>query len=423
MLVSLTYQQNTMKHSITTKIVLNHRFQRKDGTYTLALRVTYLREAKLFTLSEMSLSKADFEKVETGKARGELKEIQIKINAIEAKAKAIIETLSPFSFELFKLEFEGKATFQKQVIENDIFSYFVKAIEQLKAEKRLGTASSYQASLSSLKAFSNREKLTFQEINVDFLKRYETCMLGNKSSPTTIGIYLRNVRTLYNKAISEGIITIDKKPFGRGQYTIPTGNNIKKALTKVDVERIIAYEVKDGTNEHFARDLWYFSYLSNGMNMKDIALLKQKNIQGDKLIFQRAKTAKTTRSKPKLIAVMLQNQQLEIIQRWGNEKSNPETYLFPILSENMSAEDERKIIRQKTQTINKYMKRIGKALELELTLTTYVARHSFATVLKRAGAPIGVISEMLGHSDLKTTENYLDSFTDETLMDYAKMLI
>ena len=402
--------------------MLNHRFQRKDGTQPLALRVTYLREAKLFTLSEMSLNKVDFEKVEIGKARGELKDMQLKLQAIEAKAKAIIETLSPFSFEIFKQQFEGKAEFQKQVIENDLFSYFVKAIEQLKSEERLGTANAYQCSLSSLKAFSNREKLTFQEISVEFLKKYENWMLAKHSSPTTIGIYLRNVRTLYNKAISEGIITIDKKPFGRGQYTIPTGNNVKKALTKADIERIIAYQVKEGSSEHFAKDLWYFSYLSNGMNIKDIALLQHKNVQSDKLIFQRAKTAKTTRNKPKLIAVILQQQQLDIIQHWGNPKTSNETYLFPILSENKNAEEERKIVRQKTKTINMHMKRIGMELGLELTLTTYVARHSFATVLKRAGAPIGVISEMLGHSDLKTTESYLDSFSDETLIDYAKML-
>jgi len=103
-----------MKHSVTTKIVLNHRFQRKDGTHSLAVRVTYLREAKLFTLSEISLSKADFEKIVIGKTRGELKDIQLKLQAIEAKAKAIIETLSPFSFEIFKAQFEGKAEFQNK---------------------------------------------------------------------------------------------------------------------------------------------------------------------------------------------------------------------------------------------------------------------------------------------------------------------
>lgn len=411
-----------MKHSITTKIVLNHRFQRKDGTHSLALRVTFLRESKLFTISEINLSKADFEKIENGKARGALKDTQLKLQAIEAKAKGIIEALSPFSFEIFKTIFEGKEEFQKQVVENDLFSYFVKAIAQLRTEKRLGTACSYQCSLNSLKAFTNREKLSFQEITPDFLKKYEISMISKNTTLTTIGIYLRNVRTLYNRAVSEEIIIQDKKPFSRGQYTIPTGSNVKKALSKEDIDKIIAYDVQIGSNQHFARDIWYFSFLSNGMNIKDIALLKYKNIQGNKLIFQRAKTAKTTRSKPKLIVVILQAQQMEIIARWGNTKINDETYLFPILSEGLNDEDARRTILQKIQTINKYMKRIGKALGLELTLTTYVARHSFATVLKRGGAPIEVISEMLGHNDLKTTENYLDSFSDEILINYAKML-
>jgi len=412
-----------MKHSVTTKLVLNHRFQRKDGTFAVALRVTYLRNPKLFTIPEIYLTKSDFEKIQIGKARAELKEMQIMLNAIEVRAKEIIESLSPFSFELFKEQFEGRAEFQKQVIENDVFVHLEKAITQLKAEKREGTASSYGSSLSSLKAFTNRNKLSFNEITLEFLKKYEEWMAANNNSNTTIGIYLRNVRTVYNRAISEGVILEDKKPFGRGKYTIPTGSNVKKALTKEDVERIANYEVQENSTQHFARDMWYFSYLSNGMNMKDIALLKYKNIEGNKLTFQRAKTAKTTKGNPKMVSVLLQPKQQEIIKHWANEKKSLETYLFPILTEGMNAEKERKTIQQKTKIINKYMKRMGKALNIDLTLTTYVARHSFATVLKRGGAPLQVISEMLGHTDLKTTENYLDSFDDEMLEGYAKLLV
>lgn len=422
LLVNKQLDQLNMKHTVTTKIVLNHRFQRKDGTHSLALRVTYLREARLFTISEINLDKADFEKIQKGKARGDLKEIQLKLNAIETRAKGIIEKIVPFSFEIFKNQFEGKEEFQKQVIENDVFVYFVQKIAQLKAEKRLGTASSYQCSVNSLKAFTGRDKMGFQEINVNFLKNYERFMVQNGSSLTTVGIYLRNVRTIYNSAISEKLVDSDNKPFGRGKYVIPSGKNIKKALTKSDVEKISNYPVREDSTEYFARDMWYFSYLSNGMNVKDIALLKNQNIQRNKIIFQRAKTAKSTRSNPKFITVILQEPQLQIIHKWRNKDTREEAFLFPFLTENMSAEEERKTIQQKTKTINKYMKRIGEALSLDLKLTTYVARHSFATVLKRGGAPIEVISEMMGHTDLKTTENYLDSFSDEALSDYAKLL-
>ena len=80
-------------------------------------------------------------------------------------------------------------------------------------------------------------------------------------------------------------------------------------------------------------------------------------------------------------------------------------------------------IKQATKTINKYCKRIGEELEIETKITTYTARHSFATVLKRAGAPIEFISESLGHKDLKTTENYLDSFENETRQVYQRKLL
>lgn len=123
-----------------------------------------MREAKLFTLSEMNVSKENFEKLQQGKARGELKEMQLKLQAIEARAKEIIETLLPFSFDTFKDLFEGKTDFQKQIIENDVFTHFTKAIDKLKEENRVGTVSSYQCSFQSLTSFTERNKLGFHEM-------------------------------------------------------------------------------------------------------------------------------------------------------------------------------------------------------------------------------------------------------------------
>ncbi|MBK6978385.1 MAG: tyrosine-type recombinase/integrase [Cytophagaceae bacterium] len=165
------------------------------------------------------------------------------------------------------------------------------------------------------------------------------------------------------------------------------------------------------------------SYLCNGANMKDIALLKWKDIDSKRIVFVRAKTARTTKQDTKPVVVMLLPEIKEIILKWGLESKNPDDYIFGIVSQRDNSEDILKKVRQFIKTTNKYMKRIGTALELDLTLTSYSARHSFATVLKRSGAPIEFISESLGHKDLRTTENYLGSFEDDIKESYQKQLL
>jgi site-specific recombinase XerD len=112
----------------------------------------------------------------------------------------------------------------------------------------------------------------------------------------------------------------------------------------------------------------------------------------------------------------------EIINRWGNKPAYSDAYVFPLLEPALTAEKERAKIQHATKTINKYIKRVAAAVGIEKNVSTYTARHSFSTVLKRAGAPIELISESLGHSNLKTTESYLDSFEDTIKQQYAARL-
>jgi site-specific recombinase XerD len=118
----------------------------------------------------------------------------------------------------------------------------------------------------------------------------------------------------------------------------------------------------------------------------------------------------------------LQPETKAIIEKWGNKKKDGNTFIFPVLTGKETPVRQRQLIQQLTHTINDNMKDIAEDLEINMPLTTYVARHSFATVLKRSGASNELISEMLGHSNLKTTENYLGSFENDTLKDTTKAL-
>ena len=162
-----------------------------------------------------------------------------------------------------------------------------------------------------------------------------------------------------------------------------------------------------------AKDIWLFSYLVNGLNIKDIARLRYKNIEGDKLIFIRSKTERTTRQNQKPIIAVLIEDAKKIVDRWGIKPANPDTPdIFPILTEKISPQREYELIKQFTKNINKWIRRIALKVGVEKDVTTYTARHSFSTILKRSGASTEYISEALGHSNLQTTESYLDSFED-----------
>lgn len=181
------------------------------------------------------------------------------------------------------------------------------------------------------------------------------------------------------------------------------------------------YEPENESEEMY-RDFWIFSYLANGINVKDMIKLKYKDVRNDTIIFLREKTKKSNRVKPKPIVVPLTEEIKEIIEKWGNPDKAPNNYVFNYLSDGMNPVKELAVKKQLVKQINKYVRRIAKKVGIEKDVTTYVARHSFVTVLKRSGASLEFISEAVGHSNLRTTEGYADSFEDSIKKQFAKAL-
>lgn len=247
-------------------------------------------------------------------------------------------------------------------------------------------------------------------------------MLSNGKTYTTIAIYMRNLRHILNRAINCNILSRSRYPFGRDKekYSIPQDNNKKKALTIVDIERLFTFTTEDDS-EKLALAYWKFSYLCNGMNMADIANLKYEKIQGNGFTFYRQKTINTSKKK-KEIDVYLLPEAISIIDEIGNKPKMKESYIFPIYTPDMSEIDKFKRLKQHIKATNKYIDRIAKRLGIEFKVTTYWARHSYSTILKRSGASIEFISEQLGHQTTKPTINYLDKFEDEQRAENAKVL-
>lgn len=398
----------------TTTFILDTRRKKAGDVYPVKLRVIYKRQNRLYG-TVFDLTKDDFKKVMGEKPRDPYKAIRKKLEAVEDKAIKVINDLRDFTFDSFQEKFTNKLRDPKNV-----FDTFEEYIAELEDEARIGTAISYKCALTSIKKFHSKEYLEFHEITVPFLKKFENWSTIEGNGLTTVGIYLRCLRAIYNKAIVRKIAQIDEYPFGRGKYEIPSPRNIKKALKLQDIKKIFEYTP---TNEvvWFHRDLWIFSYLCNGANIKDICLLKYSDISGDTIIFRRAKTAKTNRNSKPIVAAYSADIS-PIIERWGNKPIAGDKYIFPVLVPGESEKRVKTIVTQLVKQINKYIKFVAKECTIEAEVTTYTARHSFATVLKRSGVSTSIISESMGHADEKTTENYLGSIEDPERMNIAKNL-
>lgn len=383
--------------------------KRKDGSATVHLRIVYNRFPKYYS-TKISLTQVEYIKMCDLRPKSDLQEKKRIVYSHLAKAYGIITKLDCFTFESFDQRYFATA------VSNDIFSYFIAYIEQLKATGRIGTAVSYEYASKKLSEFSSTKRLSFDTITVLFLRKWENWIILSGNSPTTVGFHSRCIKKLYNDAIRQGDAKQENYPFGdikKGLYSPPQPRNIKKALSLSNLKKIIEYKPIEASPEHLYRDMWVFSYLGNGINMKDICLLKYGHIKGESIHFERAKTINTNRNaKPISIALIKENQ--GIIDRWGNEKITDKTFIFPVLKGDETPAISRALIQQFTKQVNKYIKRIAKSVGIMENISTYSARHSFATVLKRSGTNLAYISEALGHSSLKTTESYLDSFEDDT---------
>jgi len=155
----------------------------------------------------------------------------------------------------------------------------------------------------------------------------------------------------------------------------------------------------------------------------DIAYLRWSDVQSEKIVFERAKTRNTKRDSASKIIVLRNKYIDEIIKKYSlTQAAKSNTLLFDIIDNTDSPESARKKVQQFTKVTNKWMKRIGEDLGFEMKLTTYVARHSFATILIRSGAPIALASQTLGHSNILTTQRYFAGFDLSAQAQYTQAL-
>ena len=285
-------------------------------------------------------------------------------------------------------------------------------INSLTSSGRKSYALSIKQLYNSLIEFNGHLDIPFAEMDIVWLRRYEAFLRRKGLAENTIGIRFRTLRSIYNVAIEEDAVSAELYPFKKLKVSKLHQETAKRALSKEDIERVLSYK---STNRYmrFPIDIFAFTYYCGGINFVDIAHLTKANIIDGRLIYKRQKTKK-------LIKIPLQPQAVALIEKYSNDESQ---YLFPILSDFHKTDiQQANRIHKVISKVNERLKQIGNALNLPITLTTYVARHSQATVMKRAGVSTAVIREIMGHSSERVTQIYLDSFDNEQVDNALKSL-
>lgn len=283
------------------------------------------------------------------------------------------------------------------------FNFIRSMITKKTAAKRDGTAKTYSDSLASFSSFRNGKDITFDDLNEDVINQYEAWMKNKGLKRNSSSCYLRTFKTLYLKAVEFGLT--DDRDIFRHVFT-GFATTTKRAISIDAIKAIRKLNLKDGSPLAFARDMFMLSLYLQGMAFVDIAYLKKSDIRNGQLQYSRKKTGQT-------LTVSWEKPMQEIVDAYSHlTKDTP--YLLPIITKQDGTE--RKQYEKAEHNVNRNLKKIGEMAGLHIPLTTYVARHSWASIMRDMGNDITVVGKGLGHSDIKTTQIYLSTIDNSTVM-------
>lgn len=314
-----------------------------------------------------------------------------------------------------KLDADGLAYTADDVIdefnrysrEYSLFNFMESIIIKLKQNGKTRTSETYFVTLNSFKKFRNGEDIMLDSLTSEVMEAYEAWHKQRGIAPNTISFYTRILRAVYNRAVEQDIIE-NRNPF-RHVYT-GVDKTVKRALPLATIKKIKALDLSLTPSLDFARDMFMLSFYLRGMSFIDMAFLKKTDLRNGYVSYRRRKTGQ------QLIIEWTIEMQM-ILDKYPENASD---YLLPIIRNPYT--NERCTYRNVGYNINRNLKRIAEMVGVQIPLTLYVARHSWASAAKAKGIPVSVISEGMGHDSETTTQIYLASL-DTSVVDKANSLI
>lgn len=389
----------------------------KNNQYPLKLRVysNIEQKAKQYDIKK-SYTKEDYKQINKTKVPKKFVDESIYLEAIKKKANDIAKNITPFSFEIFEKNYSSN-----RIDKTNLIDYYNDRIDEMIKNEQIGNADFYKSSLTAIKKFinpdtpNNVKNIHLMTIKTDWLKKFEKNIVEVKSgSLSTVGAYLRPLRAIYNIAIRENPMYEKSSPFKKGGYQIPASTKVKKALTKKDLRTLLESSPKTPEQQK-AKDYWFFSLYSQGMNVNDIARLRYKDFDFsiNKFYFFRNKTKNSRRKDLYSIDVFINDYLLEFIEKHKTTFDNQSQYIFPILSQNDDENEKKRKIRNFIRFINQHIKKLANDNGINPKISVNWARHTFATLGVNASLSLEEMRQFLGHQNARTTQIYVGSIEDE----------
>lgn len=389
------------------KLCLNKYRAKKNGEFPLVFQIIHKRKRRIIS-THIYLLETDFDK-ENGciilnpRTQMDIKKNNACIKKIKTKLNKIITQFKSDNYE-YKVADITDCFFGKKS-KAHLLPYMNKVVKELADQKRYGTLNAYKSTTNRVARYiSNNQDFCFNDITPQWLTDFVHHLYHDNLCKNTVNFYLRVFRAIYNRAANENTQGAYKEsPFQK--VRVKTTKTNKRALELIEFQKLTKLDVSFDPNLELAQDLFMFSYYCRGMSFVDMAFLKKTDIRNNTIYYKRKKNDEPLQIKiiPQLKALI-------------NKYKNKGEYLLPIIKENNQPPYNQ--YRAGLQQLNKSLKLISGILNLPQLLTSYVARHTWATTAKRSGIPISVISESMGHHSERTTNIYLASL-DTNVIDKA----
>lgn len=297
--------------------------------------------------------------------------------------------------------------FNRYANEYSLFNFMESIIVKLKQNGKVRTSETYKSALSSFKKFRQDEDIMLDCLTSEIMEAYEAWHKNRGVAPNTISFYTRILRAVYNRADDDDII--ENRNLFKHVYT-GVDKTVKRALPLPVIKKIKALDLSLNPSLDYAREMFLMSFYLRGMSFIDMAFLKKSDLKNGYVTYRRRKTGQ------QLIIEWTKEMQM-ILDKYPE---NATDYLLPIIRNPDT--NERRTYRNMGYNINHNLKKIAKMVGVQIPLTLYVARHSWASAAKAKGIPLSVISEGMGHDSEATTQIYLASL-DTSVVDRANSII
>ena len=401
----------------TFKAVLNNK-PKADGSYSILIRITLDRKRKYVNTGE-AVKKSEF-----NEKKGEVRKshpshesinasIQAKVNQVKKRIRKREEQGEHFTLEQIQALLQGK---EEKTAPKQFIKYASETVDLYYPENQnIDQYKHFWTTLNAWKEFEEAEDKIYnlREIDVSAIRRFENFLTTvRENKPRTISNHLKRIKRLFKLAVEHNIIQYHESPFvnikiKRGQ------RSAKPRLSMEEIKLLEQTQPPEGSVLFHTKNIWLAQFYAAGTRIGDMLTMKFLNVGNDRIIFEMQKTEEE-------VSIPINPKLKAIIDYYRTPGTTPQDYIFPFFKKEMdysNKEHFRKQIWSKTAQVNASLKDLAELAGIDKNLTTHMARHSFADIARKKSGNIYGVSKALRHSNIRVTEEYLESFDHDAVDD------